>query len=658
MSRAPRKEPSTRIRFQDRIAFRLERLVLRGVGYRLGLAAVIIFMVALGAGFLAVWLVAEGSPGEAVWWAFLRLSDPGYLGDDEGVALRTISTIVTVLGYVLFLGLLVAIMTQWLNAKIEYLESGVTPIALRDHVIVLGWTARTPDIVRSLMASRRRVERFLDEIGARSLRVVVLVEELNEGIRREMRERLGDLWSDRDIFLRSGSALRVDHLERVAYHNASVVILPGADFGEERPDAVDAMTIKTLLSISRTPDPTPPLAVAELFDVSRVGPAQRAYVGESEIIAVDDIVSRIIAQSTRQQGISAVYSELLTLNEGNSIHVRAIDGFAGVRFEEARSRFPNAILIGTTPVGQGAPNLAPSADARIQPDDLLVFVARRYDDTAPATPEFPASPMTSVAPRTPQAIGHRRMLILGWSRKIATLLWELDRHFADSYEVDVVSPTPVETRERLLQHYEVEGQRLPVRHVEADFRVPRLLEQLEPSAYDSILILASERSSEEEEADATTTSTYLMLQDLLPTGVDRPNVLIELLDPENAVLFEHVSDDIMVSSALVSYLLSQVALKRELAAVFRELTRPWGPQIVLEPVGQYVDITGPLAFQEIDRAAASKGEIALGLVRPDQPAGGLILNPARDVELHLEPEDAVVLLSRVAAPDETATVGA
>jgi hypothetical protein len=34
----------------------------------------------------------------AIWWSFLRLSDPGYLGDDEGVVSVTISTVVTVQG--------------------------------------------------------------------------------------------------------------------------------------------------------------------------------------------------------------------------------------------------------------------------------------------------------------------------------------------------------------------------------------------------------------------------------------------------------------------------------------------------------------------------------------------------------------------------------
>ena len=78
-----------------------------------------------------------------IWWAFLRLTDPGYLGDDQGVFRRTVSTVITVIGYVLFLGALVAIMTQWLNQTLRQLESGLTPIARDGHVLVAGWTDRT-----------------------------------------------------------------------------------------------------------------------------------------------------------------------------------------------------------------------------------------------------------------------------------------------------------------------------------------------------------------------------------------------------------------------------------------------------------------------------------------------------------------------------------
>ena len=145
-----RRKPVTRRSPLVGLRFRLENLILRGLSFRLLMAVAIVVGIAVLAGVAVT--VLDGSvddPAEGIWWAFLRLTDPGYLGDDEGVARRAISTIVTVLGYLLFLGLLIAILTQWLNQTIAKLESGVTPIALSDHVLILGWTNQTRAIAES-----------------------------------------------------------------------------------------------------------------------------------------------------------------------------------------------------------------------------------------------------------------------------------------------------------------------------------------------------------------------------------------------------------------------------------------------------------------------------------------------------------------------------
>ena len=108
------------------LRFTFERWLLRGLHYRLFFAAAIVAFVAISAGALVLMLDPNfEEPGEAVWWSFLRLTDPGYLGDDEGVVSRSISTVVTVLGYIVFLGLLIAILTQWMNALILRVESGI-----------------------------------------------------------------------------------------------------------------------------------------------------------------------------------------------------------------------------------------------------------------------------------------------------------------------------------------------------------------------------------------------------------------------------------------------------------------------------------------------------------------------------------------------------
>lgn len=648
------RNPKPRVRRIDRIRFALELLVLRGLGYRLLLAASIVVAVAVVAGGLAAVLdVGSSELGENVWWAFLRLTDPGYLGDDEGVARRAISTVVTVLGYLLFLGLLIAILTQWLNGVISRLESGVTPVALSDHVIILGWTHRTPAIVADLLDTGARAERFLASHGADDLRIVILAERVDQALLGELRERLGELWSDRRVFLRSGTPLRVDHLERVAFRYAAVLVLPGADFGEQKPEAIDAQTVKTLMAISEHAAATgasPPLAVAELYDGRRALVARQAYAGHSEILAADNVVSRLIAQSVRQRGLCDVFSELLTLNVGNALYVRQLEGRAGRKFGELCGAFSRAILIGTVRSDEGWPALNPDPEKVLEAEDLFVFIARSFDDCKPDTAPSARAPIESAAPLRPDPEG-RRVLILGWSRKVPALLEEFEHYGGDAFEIDVVSSTPLATRERTLKRHGANLTSVRVRQIEAGYTAPGVLEDLEPQRYDNIILLASEQLAGEGQADATTVFAYLMLRGLLPKEGPRPQLFVELLEDENEFLFERENEDEIVSPTLVSYLLSQVSLRRELAAVIAELSRTWGAQIVLQPARGYLEKTEPVRFADIEQAAAARGEIALGLRRAEGPDAELVLNPDRDADWTLAPGDEVVVLRSYAEPE-------
>jgi hypothetical protein len=637
----------------DRLRFALERLVLRGLRYRLLLAASIVAAVALIAGGLVALLDAGFSePGEAVWWAFLRLTDPGYLGDDEGLARRSVSTVVTVLGYVLFLGLLIAILTQWMNDIIRKLEAGLTPVALSEHVILLGWTHRTPTVVSELLRTTARVERFLARRGARELRIVILAEHVDGDLVRELRERLGKLWNDRQVLLRSGTPLRIDHLERVALRDAAVVILPGAGFGERKPEIVDAETVKTLMAVSenaRKAGSVPPLAVAALFDGRRALVARRAYAGDNEILSTDEIIGRLMAQSVRQRGLCDVFSELLTLHVGNSLYVRHLEGQAGARFCDLSAAFPRAILLGTVRSGEGGAALNPDPETVLDAEDLLVFVARSFEDCVPGATPRASAPAASAAPLRPAREG-RRLLILGWSRKVPALLEEFERYGGNAFEIDVVSSTPVEERESALVRHGSGEPSGHVRQIEAGFTIPGVLESLEPQRYDNIVLLASERLAEEEQADAATVFTYLMLRRLLPAEEPCPELFVELMEEENEFLFRRDQEDVIVSPVVVSYMLSQVALRRELATIFQELFQPWGPQIVLEPAPEYLAKNGPLRFGDLEYAAAARGEIALGLRRTQGPDAGLALNPDRDAEWTLAPGDEVVVLTSYADP--------
>ena len=279
-------------RLKNRLKFQIEQLLLRGAHARLLFIASLVGLVAIVGGLL---VQATDTPFDgantAIWWAFLRLTDPGYLGDDEGLSRRMISTVLTVLGYVLFMGSLIAILTQWLNQKIRNFESGLTPIVRRNHILVLGWTNRTPAIVEELMYSEERVRRFLELLGARGLHVVILSEDVSLERTMELRSALGPLWDARKITFRSGIPLRMEHLERVDFRNASVIILPGADFAYGSADESDTLIVKTVLSIANQRgdrrSQSLPLLVTELFDPSKIFMAQKAYQGLLEILATD-----------------------------------------------------------------------------------------------------------------------------------------------------------------------------------------------------------------------------------------------------------------------------------------------------------------------------------------------------------------------------------
>ncbi len=637
-------------RLLNRLKFELERFVVRSPLHRLLFIAVLIAVVSLGAGYLAR---EVGGPfataGDAVWWAFLRLTDPGYLGDDQGAGLRTISTIVTVLGYVLFLGALIAIMTQWLNATMERLESGLTPIAANDHVLVLGYSSRTAAIVRELLVSEARVKRFLEARGARKLKIVVLADRVDFQIVQDLKDRLGPLWRPRQIVLRTGTPLRIDHLHRVDFLNAAAILLPSHDL-EGDTSAPDGRTIKALLATSSSSRALNaeklPLVVAEIADARRASVAERAYGGPIEVLATDALVARLLVQTIREAGVSAVYEELLAPAGVNEIFVRSVPAMVGKTLTEAAAWFEDAVVLGVIRRdGDGFEAiLAPPSGFVVEARDELVFVARSFDACTPAAERNDALALADAThPSIPSAHRPRRVLVLGWNHKVPAILRELDLDSVASgvHEVDVFSSKPA--AERAAAIGDVSHEVVRVRQLEGDFAAPGELARLSPADYDNIVFMASDRVDSPYESDARTILGHLLLADVLRGAPKRPASVVEMMSPENVPLLGATDSETVVSPVILSHILTQVALRRELHAVYTELFGTGGAELVLRDPSEYGIPDGPISFADVQAAAAARHEIAMGVRR----SGGIELVPERRARFQLGPGDHVVAVSRV-----------
>ena len=650
--------------FRNRIQYVVERLLLSGTLSRLAVAAVLIALVAGITGMLG-FLVALGSeqsfsnPFEAIWWAFLRLSDPGYLGDDEGFGLRLVSTIVTIAGYVLFLGVLVAILTQGLNEWISRLEQGLSPISAKNHVIFLGWSDRMPGIIRNMVASEQSLLHFLRRVGARRLKLVLLVEEVMPMHTRELRNHLGSDWKAQQVILRSGTPLRLDHLKRVDYLRASAIVLAAESRGPGRSASQsDNSAIKTILSISQSlkfldSDQSPPLLVTELYDARKTLIALHSYRGPIEVIAGDQVVSRMVAQMARRPRISHVYRELLTHDLGNEIHARSCpESQVGTLFWSLAEALEDTILLGVArSSAEGiVPHLNPDADFRFEKDDKLICIARDRDVSL-----TPCAKTKKTWPRPERELekvsrGTLRILVLGWSRRIPALLEELDSYQNQLFEITIASREPLAERARKIGHYGVKHERVRLEQIETDTTVPEMLAALRPEAYDVVLCLASDVTQSVQEADARTLVSYSLLNDMMH-GIafkERPRIVVELLDELNVALLDPEQCEYLLSPQVLSHMVAQVALRRELNAVFQELFNSGETEITIRDFHRYgLSEGGEITFPEIEAAARAHGEIALGVIKATErfdPAGGTHLNPDRKRVWILETDDLIVVL--------------
>jgi hypothetical protein len=638
-------------RLRNRFKFHVERLLLRGAHFRLLVIASLVGLVAVVGGLLVQVTDAPfDEHGTAIWWAFLRLTDPGYLGDDEGVARRIISTGVTVLGYVLFMGSLVAIMTQWLNQTIRDLERGLTPIAQSNHILILGWTNRTPAIVEELMRSEGRVRRFLRRRGARGLHIVILSEDVSLERTLELRSALGELWNPKKITFRSGTPLRVEHLERVDFQNAGAIILPGGDFVYGTADESDTRIVKTLLSVAthdagNNARPLPQL-VTEIFDPHKVPMVKKAYRGVMEILASDVFVARCMAQNVRHPGLSRIFREILSHGAGSEIYVRTPEQFTGFRFGDLGNAYPRAVLLGVVRLESDTfrPMLNPSEGLILESGDRLVFLARDYEDCEP--PRNFQAKQSSYQPQTVSKalVKHtRKVLLLGWNHKAADLLAEFGRYLHEVFEIHALSLTSIAERESDVIKKGIEQKGIAITHHEGDYTSLTDLEAMSPASYDNVVILGSDRLETQEESDARTIVGHMVLTHVLGTRHQSPNLLVELMDADNLPLFESHSTEVIVTPTMASHVLAQVALRRELNIVYEELFGPGGAEIFFRPPSDYGVEGQKVDFGNLKEMAAGRGEIALG-VRLKH--GWVELNPLPDKQWVLDERDELIVLVR------------
>ncbi len=624
--------------FKQRFQYWFDNYMSRGAGALITalfiLSAVIIFIVAL------IVKITGSAPNDEtlydlVWMALLRTLDSGTMGGDSGSFFFMLMMLAVTFGGIFVVSALIGIINNGLEDKLDELRKGRSAVLENDHTLILGWNPQVFTIVSELILA--------NESRKSGAVIVVMADQDKVEMEDAIAERISDTKNTR-IICRSGSPIDLTDLEIASPHTArSIIILAEGD-------DPDTHIIKSTLAITNNPNrrAEPYHIVTQIRDPKNMDVVN--MLGTRDIvqpILTNELIARVVAQTSRQSGLSIVYTELMNFG-GDEIYFKQEPELSGKTYGEALLAFETSTLMGIRKA-DGTIAMSPAVDTRIESGDQ-VFVIAEDDDkiklsAGSRTPLDESLIQSSGAESKPKP---EKALILGWNRSGSTIIRELDNYVAKGSQVTIVSNIEDLENQLRAEVGKLKNQKVVVQ--EGDIRDRSLLESLEASEYDHVIVLAYSHL-EQQEADAITLVTLLHLRDIAEHDETPFSIISEMLDLRNRELAEAARvDDFIVSEHLISLMMTQLSENAELLGVFTDMFDPEGAEIYLKPVADYVKPGQPVNFYTVTEAARRRGETALGYrimseSRDAEKAYGVHTNPKKSERMSFSPEDKIIVIA-------------
>ncbi|MFD7921314.1 NAD-binding lipoprotein [Streptomyces sp. NPDC059740] len=539
----------------------------------------------------------------AVWTtvgATLRIG--GAVGAPAYVVLSVLLALVSLL----FVSTLVSVITTGMNDKILELRLGRSTIVEQRHTVVLGWSDQVFPVISELAkanAHRRRAT------------VALLAPRDKVQMEEEITTKVGATGTTR-VVCRSGSPTDPAVLARVSPHTAAaVIVLSPLDHEGDR------TVVRTLLALGTVlGDTAATTVVAAVREPAHHTAAVLAAGPGGRVLDIDAITARLLAQCSRQPGLSLVHRELLDF-EDSEFHTVHEPALTGRTYGEALLSYARSCVVGLLRP-DGRPVLNPPASTVIAAGDHIVLITEN-DTTAVVSHEpltFDGSAVVVAAPRETRPA---RMLLMGWNRRAPLIIDQLARYGGPDARLDLVAVGPW---------------------------APHDLDVL---AYDSVIVLGAEATGSVSTAD----SDYHVLETLLHLRAAGQaagrslHVAAELSDDRNRLIAPmSPAADFVVSGRLISLLMTQISENPRTAALFEELFTAGGNRVHLGPAADYVPLGREVAFADVVASGRRRDRSVIGYRlhagSGTTPRFGVRVNPDKGERVAFGAADTVIAIMR------------
>jgi len=651
----PRRTSPTR---RQRLRYQLDNFMAGG-GRSIFVALVVVFLAAFVTLALlravTVWLIGGSmDTGDDVWHhvlvTFLELTDPGSMSTDIDAPVWLIVTFTAAAGIVgiVLLSSLIAFMTTAIDRRLAQLRKGHSKVLHEGHTVVLGWNDRLVEILEELAIANE---------SQHDPMVVVLAELDKETMDDHLAQYLGDM-KNTVVLTRSGSTSSLIDLDVVSVDSCrSAIVLARCSPTDSDSDLHDSdiSVIKSVLAlVASQGDGAAVPVVAELFSPRHRRIAKGIAKGAVTVVDADDILAKILVQTSRSLGVAQVYDEMLSF-DGAELYFYRAAWPDDLSFGDAAMRFRDGVPVGVRRAS-GALEMNPSRHSRVYAGDDLVMLAG--DDS---TIHFEATPVTAQHPiglsGHPQELLPERQLLVGWTRKAPTIVREYAEYVAPGSEMQVLLRGEADGAREEIERLDREIDNLSLSILEGDPLHSDVLMDTDPYSYDEIILLSQHGSASgnDERTDAETIIILLLLREVLGQIDDsrrQPKLITEVLDSGNQALVTQTGVyDFVVSNRLVSLLLAQLSEDPDKEQVFDRLFSEAGAEVYCKPLSLYRDSL-PLqaTFADLMWLAAEREETAIGvkigaLEADASQRYGICLIPPKDKVFTLGDDDALIVLA-------------
>ncbi len=611
--------------FIDKLKYKFDNMMSQGTIAQVRILFFVTFLFVSISGFI-LFLLGDGTMAQYIWVSIMHVIDPGTITGDEthNIPFLILMSIVTLCG-IFITSILISIITTGFKERLDTLKRGNSRVIEKNHTLILGYSESVHTIIQEL-------------INSNSLKyskdcVVILANEDMEVIKTELAKKVVNLNKIR-VICRTGEISDVHMLKQCSIDTAKSIIINSKD---------DFTTTKTLLAINSyfkedIQSKITAHAVAPVFTFANYDAICIAGSDYVEPILIEDTISRIIAQTCRQPGLSNVLIQLFSYAD-DELYFKNFKNLAGKKFSEILNLFDKAIVFGI--YRDNKTILAPKFDTVLRKTDELILLAENSDITTPNNKSNPVPTTKEIISTEKLSQSPECILILGINDMLQSILCELDNYFIEGSKI-IIADEFVDTKDL---SFAKDLKNIDVESVCCDINKKSVLDELLKTHIDHVLLL-SDNNCDDSTSDSMTLLKLVHLRDIYDKENKTFNITSEMKNVINQKLAQIARvNDLVIGSNIINLISTQISQNRALSYIFKELLSANGAEIYIRKSSHYIKPNIETDFYTITEIAKSYGEIAVGYKIRFDDTYKIITNPLKSSKIMLTPEDSIIVLS-------------